>query len=175
MNTKTEMMQDRARPDPLSLIEQDRHNSLVRFIQSLIPTMDSLGLIGPVLKASLVTTIARNYGTGKGLNYHALELAKQIAGYDDPLVVDGVEVRAWIGLNERTGRKAGSIQFLWSGDCNTPLWPGLDSSDLDDEIYFEDDELIQTLRALMKKPDPNLKDGVIENGISDKRSEVLIV
>lgn len=111
------------RPAPQVLIAEMEHEALVGFMQKLIPLITELGLIGPSLKASVITSICRNYRTRMQVNsFNALELAQRIAEYD-PLVIDGFEISASFENDLSTGRRTGYLQFSPSSNCINSTGP----------------------------------------------------
>ncbi|MEI6193652.1 MAG: hypothetical protein WCS42_04905 [Verrucomicrobiota bacterium] len=183
------------RPSPQVLIDEMEHRNLAQFLQKLIPILVEQNLIGPFLKASLVTSISRTHKTRLGQSFRALELAEMIAEYD-PLVIDGYEIRANICIDSNTGRRTGGIQFFWTGNPINSIgsnhikspqeiklvesgwekrerrWNGLKTEQMTLEeaklVFVEDTPLLEHLRSLMPKFNDKLPkpiDKVKENGI----------
>jgi hypothetical protein len=115
---KNPIVNELSRPNPIELLAQDRHTTFFEYMQKLVQTMSEANLIGPVLPASVITSIARNHKARlPNLSFRALELAERIMEYD-LLVVDGMEISAFTQQDPRTGRWTGYIQLAWTGNCN---------------------------------------------------------
>lgn len=109
-------------PNHEVLIAMERHSFLMRFMQKLVPLLKDLDLIGKVYPASVITSICRNHRS-RLLDYpiKALELAERIMEYE-PVIVDGVEIRASTDPDPNTGRWTGQIGLAWSSNLtNSPF------------------------------------------------------
>jgi hypothetical protein len=117
INYTNQLQEQTTNPDPFTVIAQDQHQSFIQFISKLIVVLGELNLIGSVLPASVVTSIARNHKSKMpNLSFRALELNARIMEYDC-LVVDGVEISASIASDQNSGRLTVDIEFLTTSNC----------------------------------------------------------
>jgi hypothetical protein len=144
------------RPNPLVLIAQDQHDIFFQYMQKLVQVIRDVNLIGPVLPASVITSIARNHKASlPNLHFRALELAERIMEYD-PLIVDGVEIGASTQQDPRTGRRTGFIQLVWTGNCNNSTAPNYDKRP--EQMRLEQERLERQQARLVKRLDWELNE-----------------